>query len=127
MSLKMGVGYGTMNLIGREELKALLENGEDFKLVNCLEAWMFRAKRIPGSIHFESLRATLHSLDPETVIVVYCSNPGCTASELVYQHLIDHGFKNTRRYAGGVADWEDAGYPLEGDRVRRVESARRVS
>lgn len=115
-----------MNLISREELKGLLETGEDFKLVNCLEAWMFRAKRIPGSIHFESLRPTLHSLDPETMIVVYCSNSGCTASELVYQYLIDHGFKNTRRYAGGVADWEDAGYPLEGDRVRRVESERRV-
>jgi hypothetical protein len=55
-----------------------------------------------------------------------CSNSGCTPSELVYQHLIDHGFKNTRRYAGGVADWEDAGYPLEGERVRRVESERKV-
>jgi rhodanese-related sulfurtransferase len=126
MSLKMGVGYRTMNLISREELKALLESGADFKLVNCLETWMFRAKRIPGSIHFESLRPTLQSLDSETAIVVYCSNPGCTASEIVYQHLIDHGFKNTRRYAGGVADWEDAGYPLEGERIRRVASERKV-
>ena len=111
-----------MNLISREELKALLDSGEDFTLVNCLEGWMFRAKRIPGSLHFESFKPTLHSLDPETVIVVYCSNPGCTASELAYQYLIDRGFRKTRRYAGGVADWEDAGYPLEGDRVRRVAS-----
>ena len=123
----MGVRYRTMNFISREELKALLESGGDFKLVNCLEAWMFRAKRIPGSIHFESFKPTLHSLDPKTAIVVYCSNPGCTASELVYQHLIDHGFIYTRRYAGGVADWEDAGYPLEGDRVKRAESERRAS
>lgn len=109
-----------MNLITREELKALLESGADFKLVNCLEAWMFRAKRIPGSIHFESLKLTLPSLDPQTAIIVYCSNSGCTASELAYQQLIDHGFKNTRRYVGGVADWEDAGYPLEGERVSGI-------
>jgi rhodanese-related sulfurtransferase len=116
-----------MNLISREELKALLESGGDFKLVNCLEAWMFRAKRIPGSIHFDSIRSTLQSLDPETTIIVYCSNPGCTASELVYQRLIDRGFKNTRRYAGGIADWEDAGYPLEGERVVRIRLAGEVS
>lgn len=116
-----------MNLIGREELKALLEGGGDFKLVNCLEAWMFRAKRIPGSISFESLRPMLQSLDPQTVIIVYCSNPGCTASELVYQQLINHGFKKTRRYAGGVADWEDAGYALEGERVGRIGSAEKAS
>ena len=116
-----------MNLISREELKALLEGGGDFKLVNCLEAWMFRAKRIPGSIHFERFRPTLPSLDPQTLIIVYCSNLGCTASELVYQRLINYGFKNTRRYAGGVADWEDAGYPLEGERVGRIGSEGTVS
>jgi hypothetical protein len=38
-----------MNRITREELKAKIDRGEGFKLVNCLEDWMFRAKRIPGS------------------------------------------------------------------------------
>ena len=33
-----------------------LDVGGDFKLVNCLDGWMFRAKRIPGSIRFESLK-----------------------------------------------------------------------
>lgn len=29
--------------------------------------------------------------------------------------LLDaRGFKRVRRYAGGLEDWEDAGYPLEG-------------
>jgi rhodanese-related sulfurtransferase len=27
------------------------------------------------------------------------------------------GYKNVRRYAGGIVDWEEAGYPLEGDFV----------
>jgi rhodanese-related sulfurtransferase len=107
----------SMSTITREELKQKMDNGEDFKLVNCLDEWMFRAKRIPGSIHFESLKQALETLDPKEEVIVYCSNFGCTASVLVYQQLMDHGFQNLKHYAGGIADWEDAGYPLEGDRV----------
>jgi rhodanese-related sulfurtransferase len=106
-----------MSIIGREELKEKIDSGQDLKLVNCLDDWMFRAKRIPGSIHFESLKHALDTLDPREEVIVYCSNLGCTASVLVYQQLVDHGFQNVRHYAGGIADWEDAGYPLEGDRV----------
>lgn len=110
-----------MNLITRDQLKEKIDRGEDFRLVNCLEEWMFRAKRIPGSIHFESIKEALNSLDPKDEIIVYCSNPACTDSELYYQKLVDHGFQNVRRYEGGIADWEDAGYPLEGDRVAGTE------
>ena len=109
-----------MITIIREELKKKLDDGEDFKLINCLDDWMFRAKRIPGSIHFESLKHALDTLNPREEVIVYCSNSGCTASVLVYQQLMEHGFQNLRHYAGGIADWEDAGYPLEGDRVERT-------
>jgi rhodanese-related sulfurtransferase len=111
-----------MSTIAREELKQKLDRREDFKLVNCLEDWMFRAKRIPGSIPFESLKHTLDTLDPKEEVIVYCSNCGCTASVLVYQQLVDHGFQNLRHYAGGIADWEDAGYPFEGERVKRTQA-----
>ena len=108
-----------MSTITREQLKEKLDGGEEFKLVNCLDDWMFRAKRIPGSLHFKSLQHALETLDPKEEVIVYCSNFGCTASVLVYQQLVDHGFQNVRHYAGGIADWEDAGYPLEGDRVNQ--------
>jgi rhodanese-related sulfurtransferase len=108
-----------MNRITREELKEKLDVGETFKLVNCLDEWAFRIKRIPGSIHFESLSQALEVLSPKEQIIVYCSNPGCTASVLVYQQLTDHGFQNVWHYAGGIADWEDAGYPFEVDPVSR--------
>ena len=39
---------------------------------------------IPGSIHFESLKHALDTLDPKEEVIVYCSNFGCTASMLVY-------------------------------------------
>jgi rhodanese-related sulfurtransferase len=111
-----------MGAITREELKEKLDRSDDFRLVNCLDDWMFRAKRIPSSIHFESLEDELRTLDRKEEIIVYCSNSGCTASVLVYQLLIDHGFRNVRHYAGGIADWEDAGYPLEGEHVNWTQS-----
>jgi rhodanese-related sulfurtransferase len=111
-----------MNRITREELKDKIDRGDGFKLVNCLEDWMFRAKRIPGSIRFQSLRHALETLDPKEEVIVYCSNFGCTASVLVYQQLVDHGFQNTWHYPGGIADWEDAGYPLESDSAERLQS-----
>jgi rhodanese-related sulfurtransferase len=109
-----------MRTITREELKKKLDDGRNFKLINCLDEWQFRAKRIPGSILFESLKHALDTLDPKEEVIVYCSNCGCTASVLVYQQLFEHGFLNLRHYAGGIADWEDAGYPLEGERVERT-------
>ena len=111
-----------MSTITREELKEKFDGAGDFKLINCLDDWMFRAKRIPGSIHFVSLKHVLDILDPAEEIIVYCSNLGCTASVLVYQQLVEHGFQNVTHYAGGIADWEDAGYPLEGDHVDRRQS-----
>ena len=110
-----------MSTITREELKEKLDRGENLKLINCLDDWMFRAKRIPGSIHFESLKHAQETFDLKDELIVYCSNLGCTASGLVYQQLVDHCFQNVRHYAGGIADWEDAGYPLEGDRVNKTQ------
>jgi rhodanese-related sulfurtransferase len=112
--------FQSVKTITREELKAKLDGSEDFGLVNCLDDWMFRAKRIPGSIHFESLKHALETLDPEKEVIVYCSNFGCTASVMVYQLLVDHCFRKVTHYPGGIADWEDAGYPLEGDRVNQT-------
>ena len=109
-----------MNRITREDLKEKLDQREEFKLVNCLDEWMFREKRIPGSIRFE--RHILETLNPKEEVIVYCSNPGCTASVLAYQQFVERGFQNVWHYAGGIADWEDAGYPMEGDRATQKRS-----
>lgn len=103
--------------IGREELKAKLDRGDDFKLVMALHEWAFRAKHIPGSLHFNTPEEAYEALDPDDEIVVYCSNPACVASQFAYQGLVDHGYTNVRRYEGGLSGWEDAGYPLEGEAV----------
>jgi len=106
-----------MKLISREELKEKLDKAENIKLVFALRVNQYRAKHIPGSVHFEKLDDALQALDKDDEIIVYCANPACPASILAYRYLIGHGFKNVRRFAGGLQEWEDAGYPLEGEGV----------
>lgn len=103
-----------MRIISREELKAKLDRGDDFKLVMTLGDWAFRARHIPGSINISRIEDAEQVLDPADEIVVYCSDATCIASQAAYRILESKGFRNLRRYAGGLSDWEAAGYPLEG-------------
>jgi len=106
-----------MRLISRQELLEKLDKREDFKLLFVLGEPQYRAKHIPGSLNLYRSQEALEVLDQDDEIVVYCSNEFCSASISAYNFLVGHGFKNVCRYAGGLLDWEDAGYPLEGEMV----------
>lgn len=100
--------------IERSELQRKLASGSPPRLVMCRPEAEFRAKHIPGSIHFETAEEMFASLKPDDEIVVYCTNADCLASQVVYRRLIDKAYRQVWRYAGGLVDWEDAGLPLEG-------------
>ena len=104
-----------MDLIGREELKEKLDRGDNLKLAMVLGDWGFRAKHIPGSLNIPAPEVAADALAPEDEIVVYCSGDPCPASKYAYHALEERGYNHVRRYPGGVADWEDAGYDIEGD------------
>lgn len=106
-----------IDTISREELKAKIDRGDDFKLVMALTEWAFRAMRIPGSIRFDSIDDALANLEPADEVVVYCSDEACVGSQYAYRGLKENGYPNVRRYAGGLSDWLDAGYPMEGDQA----------
>lgn len=101
--------------VDREELRARLARGDDFKLVMAAHDWAFRAKHIPGSIHFRTDQEMLAGLAPDDDIVVYCSNVDCNASLALIKKLHDHGYHRLAHYRGGLIDWEDGGLPVEGD------------
>jgi 3-mercaptopyruvate sulfurtransferase SseA len=105
-----------MNLITRDELYRKLERGDDFKLVMTLSHFAFEAKRIPTSLHFDEAVSRLDRCDE---IVVYCGDVHCAASIRAYRRLERAGYRYVRRYAGGIADWEEAGSPL--DRAQSVQ------
>jgi rhodanese-related sulfurtransferase len=106
-----------MDLIGTEELKERLERGDDFKLVMTLGEWEFHAKHIPGSLLVSTVEEALQTLDRGDDIVLYDSGPQCPASRMACRVLKARGYERVRRYAGGLMEWESAGYALEGEQV----------
>jgi len=111
------LGTEPIRTISREELRQKLERGDRFTLIMALNRWAYDAKHIPGSLHFDSPEQLYASVGPDDEVVVYCSNVDCLSSVALYRDLVRRGYRNVRRYSGGLLDWEDAGLPLEGDFV----------
>ena len=106
-----------MDLIGRDELKAMLDRGDDFELVMVLGEWEYRAGRIPGSRRVSTPEEGLRVLDPDDEIVLYDSGPACPASRMASRFLKARGYRRVRRYVGGLEEWYSAGYPIESEGV----------
>jgi rhodanese-related sulfurtransferase len=112
---RAALGTEPIRTIGRDELKAKIDRGDDFKLIMALNRWAFEAKHIPSSIHFDTPDELYAAVRPDDEVVVYCSHIDCLSSVALYRDLIRRGYKNVHRYSGGLLDWEDAGLPLEGE------------
>jgi rhodanese-related sulfurtransferase len=107
-----------MKTISREQLKAKLDLGSSIKLVMALSEYDYRTLRIPGSLHFNSEQEALSTLNPEDEIILYCTDALCPTARVGYSWLTSRGYQNVSVYEGGIADWEAAGYPLEGGSAR---------
>ena len=107
-----------MKTINAQQLKHRLDAGEHVLLINAMEENKFRAKHIPGSLNLFTKEGIEKSLNKNDDIVVYCTDQACNKSVLLY-HLLDAlGYKQICRFAGGLLEWEDAGFPLEGEMVK---------
>jgi rhodanese-related sulfurtransferase len=111
---RAALGAEPIATIGRDELKAKLDRGDDVKLIMALNRWAFDAKHIPGSLHFDTPDELYAAIGPDDDVVVYCSQNDCLASVALYRDLVRRGYRNVRRYSGGLLDWEEAGLPLDG-------------
>ncbi len=108
------LGPEPIETISRDELKVKLDRGDEFKLIQALNRWAFDAKHIPGSLHFDTPDELYKAISPDDEVVVYCSNVDCLSSVALYRDLVKRGYRNVRRYSGGLMEWEDSGLPLEG-------------
>ena len=50
---------------------------------------------------------------------MYCSDENCIASRALGQLLERNGYTHVLHFAGGLLEWEQAGYPLEGEWVKQ--------
>ena len=106
-----------MNHISCEELKRKFDLDDKFILVNALDETRFRAMHIPGSINICKEEDIQKCLTHDDVIIIYCTDEACNRSILLYQRLEAYGYKNIFRFAGGLREWESAGFELVGEMV----------
>ncbi len=112
--------------ISREELKAKLDRGDDFKLIQALNRWAFDAKHIPGSLHFDTPEELIAAVHPDDEVVVYCSNVDCLSSVAMYRDLVRRGY-DERPPLRGRADGLGGRRPADGGTLRRGTGAPVVS
>jgi rhodanese-related sulfurtransferase len=107
--------------IGRDELRAKIENGEKFVLIDALAPMSYARSHLPGAINLPlewvDERAPRRIPELHTEIVVYCIDAECDSSVLVAERLRRLGYTNVRHYLEGKADWTAAELPLEGGAI----------
>ncbi len=106
-------------LISRADLKAKLDRGEAFVLIDTLPEAAYRKHHLPGAINIPS--DDIVTVAPDRIpdrgaeIVVYCANGPCKRSRLAAERLEALGYRRVRDYHEGKADWMAAGLPVERD------------
>jgi len=93
--------------IGVTELKAKLDRGDNFVLVDVREPHEYRLCSIPGSklIPLGELPKRIGELDPAAELVVHCKSGGRSARACGV--LRQAGFQRVRNLVGGILAWSD--------------------
>lgn len=89
---------------------------EKLLIINVLSPDTYEDCRIKGSINVpvDKIEEYAKKLDKNTPIVVYCASYSCPASSRAWHKLKNMGFTNIKAYEGGMAEWKQKEYPLEG-------------
>jgi rhodanese-related sulfurtransferase len=97
------------------DVKARLDAGEEFHLVDVREESELAAGRIPGAMHLGKgiieRDIEMAISDPQAPIVLYCG--GGYRSALAADVLERMGYKNVTSMDGGMRGWREAGFPVE--------------
>jgi rhodanese-related sulfurtransferase len=99
-----------------DEIKAKLDRGEKFLLVDVREESEYAKDHLPGAIHLSKgiierdVEARVPNL--QTPIVLYCG--GGYRSALAADNLQKMGYTNVLSMDGGIRGWRGKGFPLTG-------------
>jgi molybdopterin/thiamine biosynthesis adenylyltransferase/rhodanese-related sulfurtransferase/molybdopterin converting factor small subunit len=100
-------GYVSDTEIDAVALKAKMDRGDKFQLIDVREPHEYQICKIPGSklIPLGELPKRLNEIDPSTEIVAQCKMGGRSAKAC--DILRANGFKNVRNLIGGILAWSD--------------------
>jgi rhodanese-related sulfurtransferase len=97
-----------------EDVKAMMDRGQRFHLVDVREESEWAKDHLPGAIHLGKgiLERDVEERLPDTAaeIVLYCG--GGFRSALAADNLQKMGYTAVRSMDGGIRGWRDKGYPL---------------
>ena len=97
-----------------DEVKAMLDRGEKFILVDVREDSEFAEDHLPGAIHLSKgvIERDIEQKVPDlnAPLVLYCG--GGYRSALAADSLQKMGYKNVLSMDGGIRAWRDKGFPL---------------
>jgi rhodanese-related sulfurtransferase len=97
-----------------DEVKAKIDRGEKFLLVDVREESEYAADHLPGAVHLGKgiIERDIESAvpDPATEIVLYCG--GGFRSALAADCLQKMGYTNVISMDGGMRGWRDQGYAV---------------
>ena len=98
-----------------DAVKARLDHGEKFVLVDVREDREFDAGHLPGAVHLGKgvIERDIEGKYPDlkTELVLYCG--GGFRSALAADNLQKMGYTNVISMDGGFRDWREKGFPLE--------------
>jgi rhodanese-related sulfurtransferase len=100
-----------------DEIKARLDRGDTFLLVDVREESEYAKDHLPGAIHLGKgvIERDIEDRvpNPSAEIVLYCG--GGFRSALAADNLQKMGYTNVLSMDGGVRGWREKGYPLARD------------
>jgi rhodanese-related sulfurtransferase len=103
-------------LITRSDLQSAIDAGSA-TVLDTLAGAHWEKRHLPGAIplhadHVDQVHRELLP-DRDALIVTYCSDATCGNSQEVATKLENLGYTNVGTYREGIADWAEAGLPLE--------------
>jgi len=97
-----------------DEVKARLDRGEKFVLIDVREESEYAKDHLPGAVHLGKgvIERDIEQRvpDPKTPIVLYCG--GGFRSALSADNLQKMGYTNVLSMDGGVRGWREKGLPM---------------
>ncbi|HMB96987.1 MAG TPA: rhodanese-like domain-containing protein [Balneolaceae bacterium] len=101
--------------IDSEETAGLIQDGEEFSLIDVRETHEWKQGRIPGAVHLSKgvIEREIESVIPDKKrdIILYCG--GGYRSALAADNLKKMGYKNVKSLAGGWRKWKEKDLPTE--------------
>jgi len=119
-----------LRTINRTQLKQMMDEQQDFVLIDILPDEYYEEVHLPGAINAcvydVDFVAQVEGFVPDKgkFIVVYCNGATSKAPDTALQKLSLAGYTGLHFYKGGTMDWRRAGNPVEGTGLDKVFATR---